>query len=79
MDMMDQIRKEKITWTWKNSLPYIIAGLVPTILLIMGFIGQYVWALIWMTIIIGIGIADVKSMDVTKGKVDFEKDDSSEN
>jgi hypothetical protein len=68
----------QLKWNLRNSIPYLIASSVPTVLLIYGLIGQIVWAVIWTALIVGIGLTDLKMIDLSSGEMEFDENDSND-
>jgi hypothetical protein len=77
VEMQSEESLPEMKWTWRNSIPYLLASSVPTVLLIYGLIGQIVWAVIWTALIVGVGLVDMKTIDLTGGQIEFDDDESS--
>lgn len=73
----DQIKKRCSSWTWNNSLPYLIACMLPTALLIAGYITPLYWTLTFLVLIAGIGLVDFQSIKIAGGMITF--DDANQN
>jgi hypothetical protein len=66
---------DKIKWTVNNSIPYILAWITPTALLIFNFIPALHWTIIFTLLIVGVGLVDAKAIDIAGSSVTFDQND----
>lgn len=70
----EKAEKRVVKWTLNNSLPYLIACALPTVLLVLGFIPAAHWTVTFVLLVVGVGLVDMKSIDIAGAEVDFEED-----
>lgn len=62
----------ELEWTWKNSIPYIVGVLLPSLFLYLQLIPAIQWTVIFILLLVGVGLTDLKNMEIAGNTIDFE-------
>ena len=70
----NEIEKRTFKWTINNSLPYVIATALFTTLLVFAYIPPLHYSIIMTILLVGVGLVDMKSIEIAGSSVDFEEE-----
>lgn len=72
--MRDDMVDRACHWTWNNSLPYLVAATLPTVMLIWGYLPPVYWTVLFGLLMVGVGVVDMRSVDIAGQTIRFSEE-----